>query len=333
MGRVAVGHQASDACTPAPVRRPAAVVERRGARLQPAWPVATDVGRSARGPGPCDQGSTGRALTRVGAGTWAAVRTGAEAAGIRPKPCSRGRGVSPRVRSPRSATGVTATGHGTPRRAWSASTTGESRQAWTWSWRAGVRRARRAVWSVTARPDACQPMGWAGVGQPPVGRARGAAVWPKAAGLAPARGGRAVPEGICASAGAIPPRGILHGRDLHGGERPRAQQPSPVVDGVTPVGLHAVAWRVGHAGGRADVAPRPRLRQLPLEPGPAGSCVGDQDQMLGLGVTRAHAWVTSGWPDANRAEAGDVRVVSGGHVSHRDGLLRPIQAAVERAQR
>ena len=72
MGRVAAGHPASDACTPAPVRRPAAVMERRGARLRRRgqW---RDVGRSAR-PRPLRPGLDRRALTRVGAG-WAAVRT------------------------------------------------------------------------------------------------------------------------------------------------------------------------------------------------------------------------------------------------------------------
>ena len=54
-----------------------------------------------------------------------------------------------RVRSPSAATVVTATVHGTPRQAWSASTTGCKRQVCTCSRSACSRRGKRAVCSVT----------------------------------------------------------------------------------------------------------------------------------------------------------------------------------------
>ena len=136
-------------------------------------------------------------------------------------------------------------------------------------------------------------MGWAGVGPPPLAgptarwygrrqqawRRHVAAVRSRRA-SAPARVGSrlAASSTVRTSPGVSTPSA--------------AAEPS---GGVTPVGLHAVAWRAGRAGGRADVAPRPRLRQLPLEPGPAG-LRRTRDQMLGLRVTRAHARVTSGSP-------------------------------------
>jgi hypothetical protein len=86
------------------------------------------------------------------------------AEGMRPTDVMRSLGVSTRVRSPSSATVVTATVHWTPRRAWRASTTGWRRQALTRSWRAYSRRRRRSVCSVTARTYACKTMGCAGVG-------------------------------------------------------------------------------------------------------------------------------------------------------------------------
>ena len=57
----------------------------------------------------------------------------AYAAGVKPRECMSCLGVANRVRSPRAAPVVTATVHGTPRRAWSAATTGASRQVCTWS--------------------------------------------------------------------------------------------------------------------------------------------------------------------------------------------------------
>jgi hypothetical protein len=100
-----------------------------------------------------------------GSAPWRRFSPVADAAGIRPKPCMSGLGVATRVRSPRAATRVTAPGHGTPRRAWRASTPGCKRQDCTGAWRAGARRWRRSGWSFTARTSAGPTIGGAGVGQ------------------------------------------------------------------------------------------------------------------------------------------------------------------------
>jgi hypothetical protein len=88
-----------------------------------------------------------------------------DAQGLSPKHFSTGLGVSTRVRSPSSATVVTATMTRTPRRAWRASTTGGKRQVWTGAVSSCARRWRRAVWAVPARTESWKTMCWAGVGQ------------------------------------------------------------------------------------------------------------------------------------------------------------------------
>ena len=85
--------------------------------------------------------------------------------GVTPRACLSWRGGSNRVRAPSAAPVGTATGPCPPRRAWSASTTGASRQGCPWSVRAWSRRASRAVWSGTARRYAGHPLCCAGVGQ------------------------------------------------------------------------------------------------------------------------------------------------------------------------
>jgi hypothetical protein len=89
----------------------------------------------------------------------------AYAEGSSPQHFRRGLGVSKRGRAPSAATVVTAPGHGTPRRAWRASTTGCTRQEVPGSWRSCASRWRRAVCAVTARPSSWKTIGWAGVGQ------------------------------------------------------------------------------------------------------------------------------------------------------------------------
>jgi hypothetical protein len=92
----------------------------------------------------------------------------------------RWRGLSKRVRSPRAATVVTATVHCTPRRAWSAATTGGTRQGVPCAWRSCARRCRRSVGSLTARTYAWHTMCGAGVGQTPAERHRRWAGFPAA---------------------------------------------------------------------------------------------------------------------------------------------------------
>jgi len=90
----------------------------------------------------------------------------ASSAGTQPTHGLRSRGLAKRGRSPRSATRVTATVHGTPRRACRAATTAGTRQAGTCACSAGASRGRRAGWACTARTYACQTMWCAGGGQP-----------------------------------------------------------------------------------------------------------------------------------------------------------------------
>jgi hypothetical protein len=75
VGVMAAGHHASIACAPPPVRLPTAVLARLWQHVQPAWPVATDVGGIPRGPGPFDQGASGMGVVGVGARTLPAART------------------------------------------------------------------------------------------------------------------------------------------------------------------------------------------------------------------------------------------------------------------
>jgi hypothetical protein len=82
-----------------------------------------------------------------------------------PKHGMSGLGGSQQARAPRAATVGPATIHCRPRRAWRAATTGLTRLPWTGGWSAGAKRCRRAVGARTARTDAWQPMGGAGVGQ------------------------------------------------------------------------------------------------------------------------------------------------------------------------
>ena len=82
--------------------------------------------------------------------------------GTNPKNFLRSLGGSKRVKSPIAATMVTATVHGTPRRAWRASTTGCKRHVVTCSRRAWSRRPRRSVCSVTVRTYACKTICCAG---------------------------------------------------------------------------------------------------------------------------------------------------------------------------
>ena len=93
---------------------------------------------------------------------WGRRSPRASSDGVRPPYGMRCLGFSTRGRSPRAATVVTATGHCTPRRAWSAATSGPSRQAVTGAWRSWASRWSRSGGSVTARTSAGQTRGGAG---------------------------------------------------------------------------------------------------------------------------------------------------------------------------
>jgi hypothetical protein len=87
------------------------------------------------------------------------------AEGGKPRNCLSALGVANRGRSPIAALRGTATGHGTPRKACSASPTGYKRQACPCSWRSCSSRWRRAVCSCTAWTYACKTMCCVGAGQ------------------------------------------------------------------------------------------------------------------------------------------------------------------------
>ena len=74
------------------------------------------------------------------------------------------RGVSNREMSPNSAIKMTAPVRSTPRSAWIASTTGDSRQHCTASCSSRSRRWRRSCCSVTARTYSWNTICWGGVG-------------------------------------------------------------------------------------------------------------------------------------------------------------------------
>src|SRR5262245_17719651 len=119
--------------------------------------MPADCGGRPGGPGACDEGAAGVGM--AGCGDRAVVAMVA-CGGCRGREAEITHQLAGRVeaRKVRAATMVTATGHGTPRRAWSASTTGRRHQVCPWSWRACASRARRALWSVTARTYAWKTM-------------------------------------------------------------------------------------------------------------------------------------------------------------------------------
>jgi hypothetical protein len=148
------------------------------------------------------------------------------------------------VRAPSAATVVTAPVHGTPRRAWRASTTGRQRPEGTWAWHAGSRRWRRALGSVTARTSAWQTIGGAG-------------------------GDRRLQRGSPGAAG----------RPARGAWRPcdRASPPR----GAS-VRRHAVAWWLRDARGGDHPADAGLLGELAGEPSPTGSGLIDHEQRRSL---------------------------------------------------
>ena len=88
-----------------------------------------------------------------------------DSAGIRPKHFLSSLGGSKRVKSPMAATMVTATGKGTPRRAWRALPTGCKRPTCPWAGSACSRRWRRSVASGMARTSSGKTLCCAAVGQ------------------------------------------------------------------------------------------------------------------------------------------------------------------------
>jgi hypothetical protein len=343
MGIVSAGPQASEALTPAHVRLAAAVLDRRGEMRQPEWPVATDVGGIATGLRPFHQGATGLGMTSVGTGTGSAARTAGVCRRDQPHACHQMPGgldaclVAPCNHRGHSHGALDAPpglercddGRYEPGVALVWACLCETCQACR---RCGDGAALGLKDHVRCRGQTDHRSAPPEVGRPPGGSTRVATVLAKPAGLETARRRLEVRPGLFAGAGESAQRVRLPGRARHGGERPRAPQ-SAQWDGVTTVEFYPVARLLGHAGGRAAVAPMAWWRPRPLAPGPARSRCVDQDQRCGLGVQRAPAWVPIGWPGAKRAEDGDGSVVRLGPVSHSAGRLRPSHADGDRARR
>jgi hypothetical protein len=74
------------------------------------------------------------------------------------------------------------------------------------------------------------------------------------------------------------------------------------------------------------------FRQIPREPVPTGSRFINEDQVLGVGLQRAHEWIHVDVPGADRAEIDDLSIVLVGDIGHRNGLFVDIQTDVECAR-
>ena len=189
---------------------------------------------------------------------------------------------------------VTATVNGTPRRAWSASTTGQSRQAVTWLVEClvktlepfGVLGDRSDIgleddglrWGGT--DDLAEP---AQVSRAPGGPAGRAAIMPQQKRVQAKLGRLEIVERIFTGAAQVTHGFVFDRGDIDRREIPRAHQPRQL-DGVTTVGVHAVAGLLGHEGGRDDPADLALVRQIAREPVSTGARFIDEDQVLGFGL-------------------------------------------------
>jgi hypothetical protein len=164
LGLFALSHQLMIPCAEPDLGLPADGLHRLGAFLEPSLHLTTDVGRIPVRPGPLDQDTTRMGMARLGHTALLTPRPTGRFRGCQPELMHELSGCSQRVRAPSAATVVTATVHGTPRRAWRASTTGAKRQVLPCSWSASSRRPRRSVCAVTVRTSSCQTICCAGVG-------------------------------------------------------------------------------------------------------------------------------------------------------------------------
>jgi hypothetical protein len=178
-------------------------------------------------------------------------------------------------------------------------------------------------------PDHCgapPPMGWT-----PGGPARVPDILPQPEGFEPKLGGLAVPQGICAGAGALANGFGLDRRNIDRGEISRAPQ-AREWDRITPVGVHAVAGLCGPERRRDDPADLAFLRQITIEPGPTGSGFIDEDPVWGFGVQRAHALINVAWPSANGAEVDHLSIALLGDISYGDGVVVDLETTRECAR-
>jgi hypothetical protein len=109
--------ESSIALTQPDLRLPAEVLDGRGLFLESELQVSTHLGRLPVRPGAFDQGLPGMGIASLGEAPLAAALTGRIFRRNQSQELHELSGVATRVRSPSSATVVTATVHGTPRRA------------------------------------------------------------------------------------------------------------------------------------------------------------------------------------------------------------------------
>jgi hypothetical protein len=128
------------------------------------------------------------------------------------------------------------------------------------------------------------------------------------------------------AAGVIFPRG-----DIDGGQLTRAPQAGQL-DGVTRVSLDAIAGLLGKQGRGDDPADVASCGKITREPGATRPRFLDKDQVWGLGWPLSNAWITSGLPGADGAEADDLGIVVVGDVGHGHRVLMDLQSEGKRAR-
>ena len=170
-------------------------------------------------------------------------------------------------------------------------------------------------------------MGWA-----PGGPACVAEVVSEQKGCEPKLSRLDIADGLFTRAGEVTDGRIFHLGNIHGGEVPRAHQPSEL-DGIPTVGFHAVAGLFGNHGGRDHPAAMSLLRQITREPVPTGSRFIDTDQVFGLGWHVSKELINIGLPGADGAEVDHLSVVRFGDIGHCDGVCVDIQTDIECARR
>ena len=165
-------------------------------------------------------------------------------------------GCSKRVRSPSAATVVTATVNWTPRRPWRASTTGASRQVWTWVVKFLLKALKTgAVFGdgvhVFLQDDLlgrCRTDDFAEpseVSRAPGGLARRADSVAQEKRLEPKLGCLEITDGLFTSPAQVPNRFILHRWDIDRSQVTRAHE-SGQLDRITTVGFDPVAGLLGN---------------------------------------------------------------------------------------
>ena len=162
------------------------------------------------------------------------------------------------------------------------------------------------------------------VGRTPGGPADVPDAMPEQEGFEPQFGRFEITDGVFTRTSEVADRFILHGGDIDGGQITRAHQPRQL-HGVTAVGVYAVAGLFRNQGGSHNPANQVLLREITLEPGPAGARFIDKDQVFSLGLHLLNELINVGLPGADGAQVEDLSVVLLGDRGHGDGILVDIQ--------